>query len=90
MSTNFPSRRLNRREAAKFSTENGFKIAASTLAVMACRGDGPPFVKFGQTPLYDPNDLLAWAQKRLSKKVCSTAELSAFGVASPSTSADCP
>lgn len=75
-----PSRRLNRREAAKFATDNGFRIAPSTLAVMACRGDGPPFVKFGPIPLYDPDDLLEWARNRLSKKVRSTSELHAFGV----------
>ncbi len=70
---------LNRKEAARYLTDHGYKTAPGTLAVKACRGDGPPFVKYGPYPGYDPDDLLEWAQNRLSRKVCSTAELVSFG-----------
>ncbi len=80
-------RLLNRKEAAKHLTEQGHKTAPGTLAVRACRGDGPPFVKYGPYPLYDPDDLLEWARGRLSNKVRGTAELSTFSLNVNSTHA---
>jgi hypothetical protein len=45
------------------------------LATLASRGGGPRFVKFGRKPLYDEDELLAWAEGRLSQPVSSTSEL---------------
>jgi hypothetical protein len=66
---------LDRKAAAAALTKAGYRTAASSLATMATRGGGPPFHRFGRTPLYRPRDLLEWAQSRLSPVVRSTSEL---------------
>ncbi|MCB5944251.1 hypothetical protein [Acidocella sp. KAb 2-4] len=73
-------RLLKRKELAESLTEEGFPIKTSTLAVFACRGEGPPFTKWGSMVLYEWGDALEWARNRLSKKVHSTAELSKLSV----------
>jgi hypothetical protein len=73
-------RLLKRKALAESLTEKGYPIKPSTLAVFACRGDGPPFTKWGAAVLYDWEDALEWARGRLSKKVRSTAELPKRGV----------
>jgi hypothetical protein len=60
-------RRLERRDAAKFLTEHGFRVAAATLAKLAVLGGGPPYEKFGRRPLYRANQLLAWAHSRTTR-----------------------
>jgi hypothetical protein len=56
--------RLDRRQAAAFLTERGYRTAPATLAKLACIGGGPIFESFGRRPLYREADLLAWAQAR--------------------------
>lgn len=58
--------------ASEFLSERGFKIAIATLAKLRCIGGGPKFVRFGRYVGYRPNDLLDWAQTRLSDPVNST------------------
>ncbi len=55
---------LNRREAAQFLSERGFKTAPATLAKLACVGGGPNFISFGRRPLYASNALIEWAESR--------------------------
>ena len=66
---------LRRRALAEALTRAGYTISEPTLATMASRGGGPKFRRFGRFPLYEWNDALAWAESRMSPKVCSTAEL---------------
>ena len=54
---------------------HGLRIAKSTLAKLRVLGGGPTFRKFGNRVLYDPTDLDAWAEAKLSKRVTSTSEL---------------
>lgn len=77
MSSAKPRRRL-RNEAANFLTEQGFPIAATTLAKLACVGGGPVFSHWGRKPIYDEDDLLAWAQTRFSKPKSSTSDTGAI------------
>lgn len=55
---------LVRKEAARFLTERGYKIAAQTLARFAVEGGGPKFLRFGTRVIYLPSDLLTWAASR--------------------------
>jgi hypothetical protein len=67
---------LSRRRAALFlEGAYGARISPDTLAKMAVRGNGPPFRKLGQHVVYEPADLTAWAESRLSAKVHSTSGL---------------
>lgn len=67
-------RPLDRNEASEFLRSHGFKVAAKTLAQLAYKGGGPRFVSFGRRPLYDPAELLAWAQGRCSGPRRSTSD----------------
>lgn len=58
--------RLSRREAAAFLTENGYPVTVSSLASLAHKGDGPIYDHFGKRTFYRANDLLAWAEGRLT------------------------
>ncbi len=62
----------DRRAAAQFLTELGYKTAPATLARLACVGGGPPFRRFGRKPLYNEHDLCLWAESRLSAPMTST------------------
>lgn len=68
-------RYLTRREAADFLTERGFRTAPSYLAKLACWGGGPEFRKFGARALYEPDELLKWAESRLSKPMNNTSAI---------------
>ena len=57
---------LRRGEAAFLLVRYGYPISGSRLAVLASRGGGPPVHYFGRWPLYDRNELLTWAQSRIS------------------------
>ena len=57
-------RRLDRKQAAQFLTDFGYRTAHATLAKLACIGGGPTFESFGRKPLYREADLLAWAGQR--------------------------
>lgn len=63
---------LDRIAAAAFLTEQGFRTAPRTLAKLACIGGGPVFHRFGRAAVYQPTDLLAWAESRLSQPMTST------------------
>jgi hypothetical protein len=71
--------RLNRQEAARYLTEAGLPIAATTLAKKAVNGSGPPFRIGNGRALYDADDLLAWAEVQLGPKLRSTAERRTMG-----------
>jgi len=57
---------LTRQEAAEFLTENGFKTACATLACLFSRGGGPPCHHIGFRAVYSPDELLRWAQSRMT------------------------
>ena len=67
-------RRLDRKHAAQFLTERGYRTAPATLAKLACIGGGPAFESFGRRPLYRESDLLAWAQARTTGPRHSTSD----------------
>ena len=66
--------RLDRRQAAAFLTERGYRTAPATLAKLASIGGGPVFESFGRRPLYREGDLLAWAQARTTGPRQSTSD----------------
>lgn len=72
------NRRYLRGEAACFLTEQGYPIAATTLAKLGCIGGGPTFSHWGRKPIYAEDDLLAWAQARCSKPKRSTSDARAL------------
>jgi hypothetical protein len=67
-------RRLDRKQAAQFLTDRGYRTAPATLAKLACLGGGPPFESFGRRPLYREADLLGWAQGRTTGPRRSTSD----------------
>jgi hypothetical protein len=72
-----PDALLLREQAADALTERGFKTSKATLATLAARGGGPVFRKYGPRPLYRLDDLLAWAESRLTTPRQSTSEADA-------------
>jgi len=70
-----PKQYLDRREAAQFLTDQGFRTSHKTLAKLASVGGGPEMHKFGtRRVLYEPAALLAWANARLSPTRRSTSQ----------------
>jgi hypothetical protein len=71
-----PLKRLLRRcEAARYISETwGIPCSPKTLAKLFCIGGGPLVRKAGRIPLYDENDLDAWAASKLSRKIASSSE----------------
>jgi hypothetical protein len=65
---------LTRDETAEALTRMGFRIKRATLATMAARGGGPPYLIFGRAPVYRWQTSLAWAQARLVQPRRSTSE----------------
>jgi len=65
---------LSRAEAAEFLSQRGYKTAPATLAKRAVVGGGPPFVSWGRKPLYQPEALLEWAQRRCTAPRRSTSD----------------
>jgi len=63
----FPSW-LNRQDAARFLTQRGLPIAATTLAKKAVEGSGPPYAVWNRRALYSVDDLLKWAEAHLGPK----------------------
>lgn len=79
---------IERDKAADYLTSIGCRISKTTLDSLATRGGGPAFMRSGRRPVYDPDDLDAWARSRLSPKVTSTAELpKKAGAAAPKEAA---
>jgi hypothetical protein len=56
---------LTRHQLSERLTACGLPIATATLAVMAVRGNGPPYTKWGRTPFYDWQSSIDWARRRL-------------------------
>lgn len=67
-------RRLDRKQAAQFLTERGYRTAHATLAKLACVGGGPTFHSFGRKPLYREADLIAWAEAKTTGPRRSTSD----------------
>jgi hypothetical protein len=61
--------RRRRAAAAQFLCEAGFPISAGTLSKLASIGGGPLFQSWGRLPMYAEDDLLAWANARLSARL---------------------
>jgi hypothetical protein len=67
--------RLRRQEASAYLlATHGIPISRSTLEKMAVNGGGPSITYFGRIPLYDVEQLDAWAMRRLRAPVASTSE----------------
>ena len=66
--------RLYRKEAIPFLRNNGFPTIYNMLEKLASTGGGPPFQMFGKFAMYTPENLLAWAEARLSPMLNSTSE----------------
>jgi len=69
------ARHLDRKQAAQFLTDRGYRTALATLAKLACLGGGPVFRSWGRKPLYLAADLLAWAEARTNAPRHSTSEV---------------
>lgn len=53
----------------------GVSCKPATLAKLATLGGGPPFAHVGRWPVYSPEDLDDWIERRLTEKRSSTSEL---------------
>ena len=62
----FPDGRLSANDAAAF-----LGLSPKTLAMMRCRGDGPPFVKRGRVFYYEQH-LQDWLQAGLAKSTAQS------------------
>jgi len=65
---------LHRPESADFLTERGFHTTKFTLQKYATTGGGPVYRIWGNRALYLPDDLLDWANAKLSAPRRSTSE----------------
>jgi hypothetical protein len=70
-----PETLLRRRAVAKALSDVGFPTSPATLATLACRGNGPPFQRYGRIPLYQWGSTLEWARSRLGPLMRSTSEI---------------
>ncbi len=68
---------LSRCESAEHLKALGFPTTKKTLDKLATVGGGPRFHKFGSRVLYRPEDLIEWAQSRLSASKSSTSDMGA-------------
>jgi hypothetical protein len=67
--------RLRRSEVPAYLKEkHGIPIAVATLNKLASTGGGPLMTYAGRIPLYDVENLDAWAKERLSQPVRSTSD----------------
>lgn len=57
-------RLLTRAEASSYARAHGLRLAVSTLAKRAWRGNGPPILYFGRRPYYKLSDLREWLTKQ--------------------------
>jgi hypothetical protein len=69
-----PNTLLNRRKTAEVLQECGIDITRGGLAILACRGGGPPYHKIGRTVLYKWRDVSAWLYAKLGKAASSSVE----------------
>lgn len=66
---------LSRGEASEYLASRGFRVAKPTLAKYAVAGGGPIYRNFGTRVVYDPSDLDAWVEAKLTARRRSTSEL---------------
>jgi hypothetical protein len=69
-----PTRYFSRDEASEYLKNRGFRVAKQTLAKYAVTGGGPAYRTFGSRVVYDPSDLDAWIDQRLTMPRRSTSE----------------
>jgi hypothetical protein len=62
-----PETFMTRSQVAEALTACGFRMHPATLATKVPRGGGPPFRKFGKTPMYLWADVVAWVNQRLGE-----------------------
>ena len=65
---------LLRPESADFLTKRGFPTSKLTLQKYATIGGGPIYRIWGSRALYMPEDLLSWAEAKLSPPRRSTSD----------------
>ncbi|CCG41812.1 helix-turn-helix transcriptional regulator [Magnetospirillum molischianum] len=65
---------LDRPGAADYIKAKGLPISAGTLRKYATVGGGPRFQKFGRRVVYNPSDLDAWVDGRLTGPLSSTSD----------------
>ena len=65
---------LPTREASRFLTMQGYPTAAATLSKWRCVGGGPSFRRYGRKIVYGAEDLMTWAENRLSRPMSNTSE----------------
>ncbi len=66
---------LSRGEASDYLANLGLPVAKPTLAKYAVTGGGPIYRTFGTRVVYDPSDLDAWVEAKLTTRRRSTSEL---------------
>ena len=72
------SKYLGRPEAAEYLTEQrGLRTSPRTLTKLASIGGGPVYQRFGKRAVYTQDALDAWADRRLSAPLRSTADAKA-------------
>lgn len=70
-------RKLSRKEAARYLSDLGYPTSPNTLMKIASTGGGPIYRLFGNRALYEPVDLVSWAEGKLSSPRRSTSEVAA-------------
>jgi hypothetical protein len=70
-----PQRYLSRSEASAYLKVRGFRVEKQTLAKYAVTGAGPTYRTFGTRVVYDPLELDAWIDRRLTQPRRSTSEI---------------
>lgn len=70
MPPSYPDK-LSRKEAARYLTSLGYRIAPKTLANLAANNNarkGPPFIRYGWTSVvYDRGALETWVRERVTE-----------------------
>ncbi|MBK7326859.1 conserved hypothetical protein [Candidatus Propionivibrio aalborgensis] len=61
-------RYINREEAALYLTNTlGLEVSKNTLQKWVTVGGGPAYSRFGKRAVYTTQDLIEWAERKLSK-----------------------
>jgi hypothetical protein len=65
---------LTRQDAAEFLTQRGLPVTKNQFQKLATTGGGPEYSIFGNRAVYSPENLLAWAEAKLTASRKSTSE----------------
>lgn len=57
---------LTRQESADYLSSQGLPTTKATLEKLASVGGGPPYQIYRNKALYTPNNLISWAESKLS------------------------